>query len=297
MPFVDRRQFCATTLSLAFVAQAFVAKAGGAPAPAPMRILVWIEDKGPLSFIVDTGASRSALASHAASALGASWQPGEPVRLTTPAGNLDVPTIPVGNMRAGGQPLAIQRLPVLPRLALTTADGLLGADAFVGAMLHLDFRAGRVQLSAAGELADQSPAVPLRREAGGLLVVDATVESRVMVESRVIATLLDTGSLDSVASPALARLDAAREETRLRGADGALLESSPATLPAVAIGETRWPPGPVRRANLAPPPGVSAPPDGAALLLGLDRLTEFDWLAVDYLHGLVQFSPHRGGKE
>ena len=291
MPFVDRRQFCATTLSLAFVAEAFVAKAGAAPAPAPLRIPVWIGDKGPFSFIVDTGASRSALASHAASALGTSWQPGEPVRLTTPGGNLDVPTIPVGHMRAGGQPLAIQRLPVLPRLALTTADGLLGADAFVGAMLHLDFRAGRVQLSAARELAEQSPAVPLRREAGGLLVVDATVGSRV------VATLLDTGSLDSVASPALARLDAAREETPLRGADGALLASSPATLPAVAIGETRWPPGPVRRANLAPPPGVRVPPDGAALLLGLDRLTEFDWLAVDYLHGLVQFSPHRGGKE
>src|SRR6478735_3878478 len=291
MPFVDRRQFCATTLSRAFVAQAFVAKAGDAPAPAPLRIPVWIGDKGPFSFIVDTGASRSALASHAASGLGTSWQPGEPVRLTTPAGNLDVPTIPVGNMRADGQSLAIQRLPVLPRLALTTADGLLGADAFVGAMLHLDFRAGRVQLSPARELAEKSPAVPLRREAGGLLVVDATVESRV------IATLLDTGALDSVASPALARLGAAREETPLRGADGALLESSPATLPAVAIGETRWPPGPVRRANLEPPPGVRAPPDGAALLLGLDRLTEFDWLAVDYLHGLVQFSPHRGGKE
>lgn len=287
MPFFDRRQFCNIVLGAALVARV----EGAAPARMPLRIPVWIGDKGPFSFIVDTGASRSAFASHAVSRLGGSWQPGEPVRIATPAGNLDVPTIPVGTMRAGGRPLAIRRLPVLPRLALTTADGLLGADAFVGAMLHLDFRAGHVQLSATRELAQRSRAVPLRREAGGLLVVNATVGSRV------VAALLDTGSLDSVASTALARLDATREETQLRGADGALLESSPAMLPAVAIGETRWPPGPVRRANLAPPPGVTAPPDGAALLLGLDRLAEFDWLAVDYLHGLVQFSPHRGGKE
>jgi hypothetical protein len=246
---------------------------------------------GPFSFIVDTGASRSAFASHAVSRLGRSWQPEEPVRLVTPTGSLDLPTIRVNAMRAGKQPLAIQKLPVLPRLALTTADGLLGADAFIGAILRLDFLAGNVQLSAARDIAKQVRGVPLRREAGGLLVVDAAVDRRV------VAALLDSGSLDSVASPALSQQDGSFHDKQLRSADGALLDSSPAILPAVAIGQAHWPPGPVRRANLAPPPGLTAPPDGAALLLGLDRLAEFEWLAVDYLHGLVQFSPHRAGKE
>src|SRR5262245_11537567 len=279
---LDRRSFCTSLLAAGLASMGWdKPRAADAEARAPLRLPVWIDGRGPLSFIVDTGASRSALASHAVTTLGRPWTPGEPVRMVTPTGTLDLPTLAVEQWRIGTLTGELQRIPVLPRLALTAADGLLGADAFAGRLLRIDFAASSAELTAAPPSPVRGTSVLLRREAAGVLVVDA------QVGTRRIATLLDTGALLSLANPGLldslaargvaggaappSRSSASAEAAPLRAADGSLLRDSADRLVEVSIGPMHWPAGPVRRAAFTAPPGVAAPYDGAALLLGLDR--------------------------
>ena len=306
----------------AAAASAANAAANSPPLPMPLRLPVWIDGRGPLSFIVDTGASRTALAAHCLPELPRSTLREQQLRLQTPAGSVDVPTVAITGLRAGdgadAVQLAARRLPGLPRQALTRADGLLGADAMVGASLVLDFVAGSASL---GMHAPQRQALA-RRGAARAVEVPVQLDGvgraflSVDVGDRRVRAMLDTGALRSIASAELlpASADPARRVAEpptpsnatsasppaLRSATGTLLQADEAMLPAFRLGTRRWPAGPVLRAPL-PDAALAAvgeprgPGEGreTQLLLGLDRLAALEWLVLDYARARLLLSPLR----
>lgn len=291
-----RRDFLIATAALALAAPG----ARGA-LPAPLRVPVWIDGRGPFSFILDTGASRTALAAHCLAELPRSTRPEERVRLQTQTGSIDVPTVAIASLSttAGAAP-GLRRLPVLPRQTLVSADGLLGVDALAGNLLRIDFVEGSVDLSASAPSRSRSRLVevPVTFDTVGRALVDARLGRDT------VRALIDTGAQRSIAAPGLGPLQPAiagapgeTTDPGLRGAAGPLLSASEAMLPALRIGARRWPAGPVL---VAPLPAVAPPAPGVAvetlLLLGLDRLAALEWLVLDYARARLTLSPLRAGR-
>lgn len=321
-----RRDFLISTAALGLASPA----SRGA-LTAPMRVPVWVDGRGPYSFIVDTGASRSALAAHCMTELPRSTRTEDLIRLHTQTGSVDVPSVAISSMStAAGAAPGLRRLPVLPRQALVSADGLLGADALAGTLLRLDFVAGTAELSAPSSAAPSSSSPsPASAQAStqtrahdgsgsthGRWRVRPPVEApvsfdavgRALVDTRIgrgtVRALVDTGAQRSIAAPGLALLEPATAgasgeaiDSGLRGAAGSLLTAIEATLPALRIGARRWPAGPVL---VAPLPAVAPPAPGVAvetlLLLGLDRLAALEWLVLDYARARLVLSPLRDGR-
>ncbi len=291
---MQRRQFCLAPLCMGVFGAGAMAEAAVTPKSAdgtgvaPLRIPVWIDEFGPLSFIVDTAASRTVIAAHLLSQLGARLVPGETVRLEAMTGEINVPQVAVTSVRAGDTTLGLARLPVLPRHALASADGLLGADAFAGRVLTLEFNSGKADLSSS-DRADAAPREATART--GELALRRETTGRAFVAARLgrqeVVVLLDTAALRSIARPGLIAADQVVEAS-LRGADGTLLAAREGRLPTLRLGAAHWPAGPVLVAPI---------PAGADVLLGLDRLGDLQRLTIDYAHRQLSLSPPRRGRE
>lgn len=278
----------------------------GADLSGRMTAPVLLNGQGPFDFVVDTGANRTVVADEVALALGlpsagqaeihgiAGIEPAPTVRIET----LDVDRVRSRSLRA----------PTLSRARLG-ADGLLGVDVLKDRRFLMDFRYRELSIAPSrdadrsayemrrGQVGSRRPlgggvSVPARYRFGQLIIVGADVAGR-----RVTA-FLDSGAQSTVGNIPLRRLvlgdppdpKLVRYVTEVLSATGQVSEGEVGLMRLLKIGGLR----------IAGLQTVFAPlhvfdiwdlATSPSLLLGMDVMTQFDAIELNYSRRTVTFYP------
>ncbi len=245
-----------------------------------MTVPVVVDGSPPLAFVVDTGANRSVLAADVASALGFELHPPELVHGTV--GETMAPTIRASRVQMGELLQSDVSLCVLPRADLG-CDGLLSADRLAGQRLEFDFALGCVRIAPGRRFHADPREVVLRSrpKAGQLSLVDADAGG-----VRVTA-FIDSGAGATVGNLALMNARAQRAPgTRWTAAvissvTGQTQPAEAALLPRLTLGDFTVTNLPVVYADIHPFRMWSLL-DRPALLIGIDLLSRFSRVSLDY---------------
>jgi len=255
-----------------------------------MTVPVSIEDKGPFSFVIDTGAQRTVLSKKIASRLALEAE--EPAQLISIAGQSLVDMVYVPKLTLGTKSYESLISPVLLERHIG-AEGILGLDGLQDQRILFDFVDNKITVEDAAEkrtrVSSREIVVTARRRSGQLIFTDAMIAG---VKTNVI---VDTGAQVSIANTVLKkRLQRQQRET---GIDNLLIAVTGDTL-GVEFGRARdFRMGRARFDSVlvafadAPPFeqfGMSKKP---ALLLGMDILRQFDQVAIDFPKRKIHFLP------
>jgi predicted aspartyl protease len=207
------------------------------------RILapVLINGQGPFRFVVDTGASRSALSPGLTEQLGLAPSLAYPLELQGTTGSSVLPSVLIDLFQAGDMTLTKHRVPVISQEVLADADGLLGVEALAGMRMLVDFNLKRISISRHRNprMAGNWYRVPVSFRFGRLMVADGRI-GRVPVRA-----VIDTGAERSLGNLALRRalrLDQAAEqedtESQVIGATAEQQAANTIASPTILIGQT-----------------------------------------------------------
>lgn len=245
---------------------------------------VFVNGHGPFKFVVDTGASRSALAPNVAAELGLAADPDHMVSLRGVTGVEEVPSVLVEEVRAGDLVLKRQWLPLVRPSVFADADGILGTEGLESMCLQVLFAHDQV------EIHDQR--CPRSRLQWLKLRTKIRKNRLITVGARLggqrITAIVDTGAERSLGNLALLRsLEseglAMRTEERAT-VTGATTHSIPGSVllaPTISFGD-------VNITNLQVVFGdfeafrIWHLEDMPALLLGMDVLGTVDGIKIDY---------------
>ena len=254
---------------------------------------VFVNGQGPFSFIVDTGATRSAIAPHLAERLGLLPDFSQPLDLHGITGAASVPSILVQTLQVGDLTQVNRRLPVVVPTVFADADGILGVDGFKNMCLRANFVDGSVSITRKGctNSSKYWPRANARFRFGGLVVVAARVGGQ-----RVKA-IIDTGAERSLGNPQLLRALGLEDEAAspmaasdVTGATEHRMAGSTVLVPTIFIDELEVTTLPVtfgdfavfRLWNLDTEPAV---------VLGMDVLGTIDGLVIDYRRSQIRVLP------
>jgi len=249
---------------------------------APVRI----EGQGPFPFVVDTGANRTVIAAELAMKLG--LPEGELEQLHGVAGMQMVPTafasLTVGDRTGRRDPVSL-----LPSAAIG-GQGLLGLDRIGDQCVTLDFRAQQLVIGAASPRWAGSYEVSVRahRRDGQLTMVDADLAGVPVV------AFIDSGSDTTIGNMALHHFCSEHDpsvkwlKVPVISATGQTMEAEMADLPHLRVGGFQLPVWPVAFVDLHTFSmwGLTERP---AILLGMDLLSRFDRVSLDFARGVVRF--------
>ena len=264
-----------------------------------IMVPVYINQRGPYAFVIDTGASRSVVAPHVAVALGLQPDPGRLLELRGVTGAEVVPSVYVRELRAGELVLSEQILPVVTPSVFADADGILGVDGFDRMCLSANFvrRSIRILRNGCPRISSDWARARGKLRFGGLLIVEA----RMRGPSRVQA-IIDSGAERSLGNLALLKALKLEEKaldplsaTSVFGATshrsvGSLLPTPTMYLGDLEIADLKVTFGDFdvfRLWNLEHEP---------AIVIGMDVLGTVDALMVDYRRGELRVLP-RGGDD
>lgn len=257
---------------------------------------VLVDGRGPFRFIVDTGATRSALSPSLVARLGLASGRGAPVRVVGVTGEAVVATVRVARLEAGALRLENLDLPVVEPRVFAQADGILGVEGLSGKRLDVDFVADRVSITRSrGERApDGYLVVPVERRRGGLLIVEARigrVRGRALIDTGAERTL---GNLELQRRLALdpRRAGEPRAATQVYGTTEAVQSGESLIAPPITLGEAMLDNLEVTFADL-PVFRYWKLEQVPALLIGMDLLGVVARLAVDYRRGELQILQRR----
>lgn len=108
-----------------------------------LTVDTYVNDKGPFSFVVDTGADRSVICEDLAKSL--NLRPAEDVIVQGIARSLPAPAVVLDSLRMGRVAIESMPMPVLPRSWLG-ADGYLGLDVIDRQSVTFDFQNHRLTI-------------------------------------------------------------------------------------------------------------------------------------------------------
>lgn len=254
---------------------------------------VFVNGRGPYRFVIDSGASRSAIEPRLATELGLVPDPDQALVLRGMTGTETVPSLLIEQLRAGDIVLRNQRLPMVSVKVFAGADGILGVDGFAGMCLHADFAGNRVSIAKAGcpHMRRGWMRVPASLRFGQLIRIGASIGS---VSAHAI---IDTGAEHSLGNLALLRALSAKRPTRQPGietqvigatsheASGTLLAIPTLFLGRVGIRNMRITFGDFdvfRLWDLN---------DEPAMVIGMDMLGSVDALMIDYARVELRILP------
>ena len=260
---------------------------------------VLVNGRGPYFFVIDTGASRSAIAPHVTQALGLEPDPGQRLVLRGVTGVEEVQAIAIERLQAGAIVLEDQQLPMIESRVFANADGILGVDGFKDMCLHADFARNRVSITADGcpRLRRGWVRIPASLRFGRLINIDAVIRSK-----RVHA-IIDTGAQRSLGNLALLRalsLERRAEDpvsdTYVIGStshevDGNLLVAPTLYLGRIGIQRMRVTFGDF---SVFETWGLA---DEPAILVGMDVLGRVDALMIDYRRVELRILPRGSSGE
>ena len=249
---------------------------------APVRI----EGQGPFPFVVDTGANRTVIAAELAMKLGLPEGELEPVQGV--AGMQMAPTafasLTVGDRTGRRGPVSL-----LPSAAIG-GQGLLGLDRIGDQCVTLDFRAQQLVIGPAPPRWAGTYEVSVRAHwrDGQLTMVDADLSGIPVV------AFIDSGADTTIGNMALHHFCLERDtavkwlKVPVISATGQTMEAEMADLPNLRVGGFKLPDWPVAFVDLHTFAmwGLNERP---AILLGMDLLSRFDRVSLDFVRGVVRF--------
>ncbi|MDB5475607.1 MAG: hypothetical protein JWP49_1118 [Phenylobacterium sp.] len=252
---------------------------------------VGINGQGPFQFLMDTGANVSCVSRDLAERL--MLTPGEPTAVHTAVGVRTRPSVMIDSLDVGDRKRRRVRAAALPTLG-PDVDGVLGVDWLVGQRLILDFKKKSLEITRSrAELSTRDHVVvPARKRLGQLTIVDADLSGRR------INAMIDSGSQATICNTPLRRMVEELEHHR-----GPVAEHRAVKLETLAgepfIGEMFYLPflrlGGLTLGNV---PTVYAEThifelwnlkSEPAIVLGMDLLTQFNSVSLDYGRSEVRF--------
>lgn len=254
-----------------------------------LTVPVTINGSGPFAFFVDTGSERTVIARELADSL--KLGPGPTQRIQSLTGASKVSTVIIPSLELSQRRVRKIAAPTFARANIGAA-GMLGIDSLKAQHVVFDFAGRRMALSPSRKdgryRSGDEIVVVARTRLGRLVLSDATAHgSRVLI-------ILDTGSEVSIGNEALRqRLRRAGKlrETRpiqVVSITGAAIEADYTTIGRIEIGRLRL--GDVSiafgKVPLFDQLGLSKRP---AIILGMDVLSQFDRVAVDFGRREVRF--------
>jgi predicted aspartyl protease len=285
---------------------------GAADLTGRMAVPVRINRQGPFNFVIDTGANRTVLSSELAADL--SLPSAGPANIHGIAGVEPAETVWVETLEVDAVVTRRMRAPVLPRSRLGT-DGLLGVDVLRDRRVVMDFGRGQLRIwpsgaggrttfdmratATSGPGRDLGPGVvvPARYRFGQLIIIGADVSGKK------VTAFLDSGAQSTVGNMPLSRVvrganpdpKLVRYLTPLLSATGQTAQGEVAVLPLLRIGGLTitglqavftdlhvfdiW--------DLASTP---------SLLIGVDVMSQFEAVQLDFGRRLVTFYPKKPGR-
>ena len=180
------------------------------------RILipVHVNGSGPFDFVLDTAASRSAIATSVAKKLKLTARAEYDSVLNGTNDRTVVQVVRINSVEAGAFRLTEAMLALLPENEIG-AQGVLGTDALAGHIVDLDFDAARIS---APDIAPRvARTLPITKRFGELLLIDA------VVDGLAVKAVVDTGSSRTIQNTAAGRpidpsVATSLDEMRVRGA-------------------------------------------------------------------------------
>ena len=250
---------------------------------------VSLNGKGPYKFLVDTGANRSCIAQSLVPRLGLPL--GEDVAVHSMAGVRIRRSVVLDRLEVAGKTQRRVRAPVLP-LSGSHFDGVLGIDWLKGRRLVLGFKDQSLEITkpVAETSGEGRVVVPARRRSGQLTMVDADVSGQK------ISAMIDTGSQATVGNAALRRALPARKPTdqdraervQLASVTGETFYGDLVYVPFLRLGGLTLGNVPVvfTEAHVFKLWELT---DTPALILGMDLLSQFSSVALDFGRSTVRF--------
>jgi predicted aspartyl protease len=282
-----------------------VAEAGQAPNPNqtietsndPYRRMtapVTLNGQGPFFFVVDTGANQSVISHELAQML--ALPEGPPIDLHGVADVERVSTVVVQKVQVGER---IERDVVMP--SLTQADigapGIIGIDRLKNQTVKLDFHSHRLSVEGSRfeDLPPFTSRVRARQRSGQLTIVDADLAGIP------VSAFLDSGAERTIGNPALLDLAVQRNpkaafyDVPVISVTGKTLQGQIALLPVLRLGHVRLVDISVTFADLHVFQiwGLTQP----SILLGMDALSTFDSVTMDFGHAEVWFELYPGRRK
>jgi hypothetical protein len=256
-----------------------------------MTAPVSLNDKGPYYFVLDTGANQSVISSELATSL--ALPPGPAMDLHGVAGVERTPTVLVERVQLGSRIEKDVYMPSIPQADIGAA-GIIGIDRLKNQRIKLDFRSRElsVQTSRFEDLPPFTSRVNATQRSGQLTIVDADLAGIP------VAAFLDSGAERTIGNPALLDLAVQRlpkdalYEVPVISVTGKTLPGQIALLPVLRLGHVRLVDISVTFADLHVFQiwGLTRP----AILLGMDALSVFDSVTLDFGHAEVWFELYPG---
>lgn len=257
-----------------------------------MAVKVMIGGQGPFSFLVDTGAERTVIARELAERLG--LVEGARLRMATIGSSATVPSYRIAALQMSDLHLAGVDAPAFFGRHIGAA-GLIGVDMLEQRRILIDFRKESMEVLETRRRApslikdDDAIVVTARNSAGRLILSDARLNGRR------IDVIVDTGAQTSVGNPALQKLVAEKRANRFPFVSTMLAAVTGEDVPALRTAIKRIVingmdvndlPVSFADSQAFRALGLNERP---ALLLGMDSLSLFDRVEIDFPNKRVVF--------
>jgi len=251
-----------------------------------MTAPVKVNGQGPYPFVVDTGANRSVISIELAAELGLATGPRE--MLHGVAGQ-EMVAVTTATLNLGARDQVDTVLSLLPQASIG-GPGMLGVDRLRDQSLTLDFLGQRLEIETS-RYARKDPAavtVRARRRSGQLTVVDCELAGARMT------AILDSGAESTIGNMNLFEIAVANApgiswtDVAIISATGQTVGAQTATLPRLRIGGLQFPAWTIAFADLHTFKLWDLV-DRPALLLGVDALSRFESVSLDFARDEVRF--------
>jgi predicted aspartyl protease len=250
---------------------------------------VMVNGAGPFAFMVDTGANTSCVSRRLADAL--SLPAGPTVKVNTVLGPRPRASVVIDHLQIGTRARRNVAAPVLP-MAGFEVDGVLGIDWLKGQRLVLGFADKRLEITGSRHEAstEGKVVVPARRSIGQLTIVDADMNGRP------ISAMIDSGSQVSIGNTALRHLIERNDSSfkdkatkvGLMSIAGEAFSGDQLYLPFMRLGGLHLGNVPVVFVEM-PVFKLWGLQNKPTIMLGIDLLTQFSTVALDFGRAAVRF--------
>jgi predicted aspartyl protease len=249
---------------------------------APIRV----NGQGPFPFVVDTGSNQTVIAAELAAQLGLPL--GDPAPLNGVAGVQMAPTTRAG-LDVGPRRHRDATLSILAQADIG-GSGLLGLEDLDGQVVTLDFRGKALRIEPGRRAVNDIGAIAVKahRRNGQLTLVDADLAGLH------VTAFLDSGAQNTIGNMALRAMALNRNptspwyKTPIVSATGQTIQAEMADLPRLRVGNLNMPNWPVAFADLHTFRMWNLV-DRPAILLGVDVLSRFETVCLDFARDEVRF--------
>ena len=255
---------------------------------------VSINGQGPFNFLLDTGANISCVSHRLAERL--DLKSGEQAQVHTVVGVRSRPMVILDRLQVGPRNRRNVRAPSLP-IKTENVDGVLGVDWLKGQRLVLDFKGRKMEITRSradfGE-PGRVVVVPARRRHGQLTIVDAELDGKP------ISAILDSGAEGTLCNRHLRDMVRTAEARVRRGPldppqfvnmetlAGETFTGESVFLPFLRLGGLHLGNVPVTYADMHVF-DIWGLKDVPALVLGMDLLSQFEQVSLDFGRSAVRF--------